>query len=520
MAVPVRQNEELIGCLVVASRTRGRTFTAAEQEMLEAFAVHASLALTDARLLEQVHDALHDPLTGLPNRALFTERLQESLTGSPAGDPDPAVLLLALDRLGVINETLGHSAGDMLLSAVAERLEECAAPSDTVARFAGGDFAILVADAAGRAEPEAVANRVLAAFTSPVQMGGREIAVSASIGIACGGTDADEALRHAGVAMHRARREGKGRYVRFSSEMKAALLRGLELEADLLRAVERKQFAVHYQPIVALNAHELIGFEALVRWRHPERGMVPPLAFIPLAEEMGLIDQIGSFVLREACGQAARWHAEHTTDPPLAIAVNLSARQLQRADLVDEVGDLLSEFGLEPRGLILEITESILMRDADMAVSRLWDLKRLGVRIAIDDFGTGYSSLQYIQSFPLDILKIAKPFIDGVARSAEGAALVRTIADLAKSFRLEVVAEGIETAPQYAALKRLGCQLGQGHHFHRPVDRETAARLLRRAAAGYGLKGDPGSPDLRLPGRGEPQARPAPALRSTRRVPI
>lgn len=499
IAAPVRESGQIAGSLVVASYDSERIFSGAEQEMLIAFAEHASLALTDARMVEQVRDATHDPLTGLPNRGLFLEKTSATTARTRAGDVDPAVLLIELDRLGVVNETLGHEVGDALLCAVAALLRECVRASDTVARVGGGDFAILLNDVSARSNPEEVAERIFAAFESPIDLDGRQIAVTASIGIASGRGDAHEMLRHADVAMYRARREGKSRYERFTPGMKAGMLQRLELEADLLRAVERDEFVVHYQPIVALAGQQLVGFEALVRWQHPRRELIPPLSFIPLAEELGLINAIGRRVLNEACRQAARWQAERPTDPALYVTVNLSARQLQRPDLVQEVRTALRESELEPHRLVLEITETILMNDADMAASALIELKRLGVRLAIDDFGTGYSSLHYIRRFPLDILKIAKPFIDGIARSREDLALVKTILDLANNFNLQVVAEGVETLRQSVELGRLGCPLVQGYLFSRPVDGETAVRMLSQPGRGYGRLGRSASQDFALP---------------------
>ncbi|MEA2445129.1 MAG: hypothetical protein QOJ12_2421 [Thermoleophilales bacterium] len=503
IAAPLYQDGELIGSVVVATRAPDRTFTGAEGEMLVAFADHASVALADVRLLDQT-DPAHDPLTGLPNRNRFFEYAEQAIATAGADEPDPAVLLIVLDRFGVVNEKLRHEVGDALLVAVAERLADCMDPTDTVARFGGNDFAVLLQSLAGRTDPEGVAEGILRAFARPIELDGREIAVSASIGIASGRGDAHELVRHADIAMYRAHRGGKGRFERFSPGMKVGLLQQLALEADLQGALERDEFEVHYQPIVALHERQLSGFEALVRWRHPKRGLIPPLAFIPLAEEMGLMNSIGRWVLRESCREAARWQAIRPTNPPLSVNVNLSALELEAPDLVAHVKAALREFDIEPRRLVLEITETILMQDVGVAAGALVELKKLGVRLAIDDFGTGYSSLHYIRRFPLDILKIAKPFVDELSRAREETALVQTIIDLAANFNLQVVAEGVESLRQSIELGSLGCEFAQGYLFSRPMDRDTAMRMLERAGRGYGRLGETAGQDFSLPPLAEP----------------
>jgi diguanylate cyclase (GGDEF)-like protein len=470
MAAPVHEQGEVIGALLVTSDVPDRTYSRSEQGILLALAEHASLALTDAKTVgAMVHQALHDSLTGLPNRALFLDRLAHALARRGTGGGEVSVLFCDLDRFKTINDSLGHEAGDELLISVAQRVLGCLRGSDTAARLGGDEFVVLLEDVLSTGEAIAVADRITDAFRTPFSIVGREVYVSASIGIVRGHTAAEELLRNADVAMYRAKAEGSGRYAVFEPSMRAEVLERLELEADLRRAQERGELEVHYQPIVALVDGELAGFEALARWRHPRRGLVPPPAFIPVAEESDLIHDLGRFVLETACRQAAQWDAR-------AITVNLSGRQLERADLVDQVAAALDDSGLEPNRLVLEITETVLMHDTEATIERLAALKRLGVRLAVDDFGTGYSSLRYLSRFPIDLLKMAKPFVDGVS-TPQGAALARTIVDLGASLGLAIIAEGIEQGVQLAQLRRLGCQYGQGYLFARPLTIEKVGAL-------------------------------------------
>jgi diguanylate cyclase (GGDEF)-like protein len=488
MAAPVHEQGEVIGALIVTSDEPQRTYSRSEQGILLALAEHASLALTDAKTVgAMVHQALHDSLTGLPNRALFLDRLAHALSrrGSGGGG-EVSVLFCDLDRFKTINDSLGHEAGDELLVAVARRILACLRGSDTAARLGGDEFVVLLEDVQSTAEAVAVADRITEAFRTPFAIVGREVYVSASIGIVRGSTDAEELLRNADVAMYRAKAEGSGRSAVFEPSMRAEVLDRLELEADLRRAQERGELEVHYQPIVALVDGELAGFEALARWRHPERGLVPPPAFIPVAEESDLIHELGRFVLETACRDAARWDIG-------SITVNLSGRQLERADLVQQVADVLVATGLPAGRLVLEITETVLMHDSETTIDRLAALKALGVRLAVDDFGTGYSSLRYLSRFPIDLLKMAKPFVDGVG-TEQGAALARTIVDLGASLGLAIVAEGIEQGVQLAQLRRLGCQYGQGYLFARPLavgqaDALRESLLADSAAALYPMGG-------------------------------
>jgi EAL domain-containing protein (putative c-di-GMP-specific phosphodiesterase class I) len=319
-------------------------------------------------------------------------------------------------------------------------------------------------------------------------IGGKEVEISASIGISAGGDESDDLLRNADLAMYRAKGRGKGRYELFEPQMHAAVIERLELEVDMRRAIEREQFELHYQPIVSLASERIVGIEALVRWRHPQRGLVQPENFIQLAEETRLIVPIGRWVLREACRRAAEWRGEGSG---LSVCVNLSAEQLQHAGIADEVADALALSGLDARSLVLEITETVLMQDTEATIEKLEEIKRLGVRLAVDDFGTGYSSLQYLKRFPIDILKIAKSFVDGLGGARDDAALARAIVDVANSFQMQVVAEGIENAPQAARLLELGCPLGQGFHFARPME---AAAIAERLSAPDGLETWPVAP--------------------------
>ena len=432
------------------------------------------------------HQAFHDSITGLANRALFRDRVEHALERQSRDDQPISVLFMDLDDFKTINDSLGHAAGDRLLGEVGERLRTCLRAPDTAARFGGDEFAILLEDGADEVGPADVAVRILSALDGPFVLESKEVFVRASIGIATaraskrvGPEGAEELLRNADVAMYIAKEAGKNRYQVFEPEMHDTALRRLELKADLQRAVDNEEFELHYQPVIQLATGDIDGFEALVRWQHPVRGLVQPLEFIPLAEETGLITHIGSWVLREACRQAEALRGQTPPDRALHMAVNLSARQLQRTDIVQEVARVLLETGLPPECLVLEITESVMMQDMVLSNQRLTSLKQLGVQLAVDDFGTGYSSLNYIRRFPVDILKVDKSFVDGVSEGGEESALTAAIIDLAGILSLRPVAEGIERADQLEKLLELGCELGQGFYFSRPVTIEGVHELLR-----------------------------------------
>src|SRR3954449_2616894 len=480
MAPPVHEAGRVIGSLILSSFRAGRVFSRPEQDMLLSFAEHASLALTDARRVDaMLHQALHYALTGLPNRALFTDRLQHALTQGRRRGTACGVIFLDLDRFKTVNDSVGPAAGDELLVAVARRIDDSLRSADTSARLGGDEFAVLLEDLSGVDEAVLVAERITEALSAPVVVQGREWFVKASLGIAVGRPGASELLRQADVAMYRAKAEGKGRHRVFEASMQAEVLERLDLAADLVRAIERDEIAVHYQPVIALDGKTLAGFEALARWTHPVRGLVPPPQFIPLAEENGSIVALGRHVLRTACRQAARWLAEFPETVPRIMSVNLSGRQLEDPNIVADVAAALADSGLPARALVLEITETVLMHDTEATIARLTALKALGVRLAVDDFGTGYSSLRYLRRFPIDILKMAKPFVDGLdPGDDEGRALARAIVELATSLKLACIAEGIEARAQADVLQELGCGLGQGFHFARPMAPDAMTALI------------------------------------------
>jgi len=429
---------------------------------------------------ESQRRAFTDSLTGLANRALLLDRLDQVLKQAQRRGGDATVLFVDLDRFKVVNDSLGHSAGDALLEAVAERLRGVVRAGEMVARLGGDEFAILLeGEEATAAHAVRVARRIGAALREPFFVADHEVTISASIGIASGCDAAPDLLRDADVAMYRAKSSGKGKYRVFEPAMHADALARLELDAALRHAVDRDELVVHYQPIVDLADGTTIAVEALVRWQHPECGMVSPGEFIPIAEETGLIVDIGTWVLREACRQVAEWQATAGPDePPLLLTVNVSGRQLSDPGLADLVCTTVAEAGLATGSLILELTETVLMQDIGLSVAQLHALKGRHVQIAIDDFGTGYSSLQRLQSFPIDILKIAKPFVDELSDRPDTAILARAIADLSRNLALDTIAEGIEGPLQWQRLRDFGCRLGQGFLFSRPLPPSELHELL------------------------------------------
>ncbi|MDQ6728073.1 MAG: EAL domain-containing protein [Actinomycetota bacterium] len=425
--------------------------------------------------------ALHDRMTGLPNRVLLRDRVEHALARADRRGASVALFIADVDQFKVVNAELGHDGGDGLLVAVAERLADLLRPGDTVARMGGDEFALLCEDIGSYAEAVGIAGRILEAFEKPFRVKGVDLTVTASVGVAIGardGTDAELLLRNADVAMYRAKDRGRDRFEVFEESMLAHASERFTVENDLRRAIVQGQLRLYYQPIVHLDTGVIAGFEALVRWQHPERGLLPPSEFIPSAEQSGLIVPLGRFVLAEACMEAATWQAAATGSDSLRVSVNVSARQLVQPGWSDEVAQVLAESGLRPRQLVLEITESVLMDDTDTTALRLEELRRLGVRIAIDDFGTGYSSLGYLRRLPVDILKIDKSFIDGVAEGPHESALARAVVKLASTLRLEAVAEGISSRRQLLHLRRLRCPYGQGYYFSRPLPPAALPRLL------------------------------------------
>ncbi|MFC4063707.1 putative bifunctional diguanylate cyclase/phosphodiesterase [Actinoplanes subglobosus] len=479
MAVPVHENGVVVGAMFVGSYTEPRSWDKAAQEMLLAFAEHASLAVTDARTLRDMNASFHDALTGLASRSLFVTRMENALGSDRPGGV--AALLVGLDRFKVVNDSLGHSAGDGLLTMVADRLRDCLRTDDTAARLGGDEFAVLLPEAGSAEAAMPVARRIVSAMREPFDLDGHETFVTCSIGLAfgeAGELDAQELLVRSDLALFEAKKKGKDQFAVFEPSMRESFQRHLEMEADLRRAVLRHEFQLRFQPIVRLATREISGLEALVRWQHPERGMIPPLDFIPLAEETGMIVPIGEWVLREACRQAARWNEQRGAGQPLTVSVNLSAVQLDRTDLPQLVGSALSDSGLPARCLVIELTESLLVDHRQETLERLHAIKDLGVRLAIDDFGTGYSSLAYLRRFPVDIIKIDKSFVDDVGDVPAAAALTLGIIQLGQALQLSTVAEGIEDAGQLSELADGNCELGQGYYFAEPLTSEAMQALL------------------------------------------
>jgi diguanylate cyclase (GGDEF)-like protein len=475
-------------------------------------AVHLfAVEVTRSRRMEERlrYDALHDALTGLPNRPFFMDRLAHALLRSQRR-PDYrfAVLFLDLDRFKVVNDSLGHHVGDELLVVVAQRLERCVRPADTVARFGGDEFAVLLEDIADASDATRVAERIQAELSVPVNLHGYEVFTSASIGIALdsiAGERPELLIRNADMAMYRAKVSGEARLEVFDRAMHADALNRLRMESDLRRALERDEFRLHYQPIFCLEDERVVALEALVRWAHPERGWLEPPAFVPIAEETGVILALGEWVIREACKRARAWRDRFPGRPALGITVNLSARQFSQRDLVERVQAILEETGLEPKALKLEITESAVMENAETAAVLLTRLKALGVKIYLDDFGTGYSSLSYLLRFPLDALKVDRSFVGRMDADGRSHQLVHTILALAQSMGVEVVAEGIETAGQLLGLRALGCTMGQGYLLAREMSaaevdamlEEVGGKVVGRRSSVFGLVDSGAVPTLR-----------------------
>ncbi|MCL3861155.1 bifunctional diguanylate cyclase/phosphodiesterase [Actinotalea sp. K2] len=459
------------GALVATSRD-GAPIGPGERSLLTAFAEHASLALTDARTVEAMQEAYHDSLTGLPNRALFLERVSSELRSDAPHRSWTTVLFIDLDRFKAVNDSLGHAAGDALLREVSDRIRACTRTDATAARFGGDEFAVLLTEQSDSIGAVVVAERIIAALREPFTIHGKGVLVCATIGIAHAdhatvsmGSAADELLGNADLAMYQAKAAGGSRVLTYEPQMRVALLARLELQAELQGALGRGELFVVYQPIVELDSGRTCGLEALLRWRHPSRGIVAPLDFIPIAETTGVIVAIGRWVLDEACHRLAGWRR---LEPDLTMNVNVSVHQLRDPAFVDAVDHALRAAGLPGQALVLEITESVLIDDVEVALTSLRALKGLGVAIALDDFGTGFSSLGYLHRFPVDILKIDRSFVSGPASETDGHQLVRMIIELGRAYGVEVIAEGIEDELQRDRLLGLGCRRGQGFHFARP----------------------------------------------------
>ena len=487
MVAPLRAEAGTIGSILIGNRlTQATSFTDDDLRLLETLANQAAAALENgqleqslaelSRLKEELrHQAYHDPLTGLANRSLFTEQVNARIL-RPGPGLLPVVLFVDLDDFKVVNDSLGHVAGDRLLVAVADRVRNCVRSGDVAARLGGDEFAILLDDVADLNRTLAVCKRLLEALKVPVPLEGQELSISASIGIAAGRDEqdrADDLLRNADVAMYTAKAQGKSQYAIFEPTMHAAIIERHALSSELSRGVGRGELLVFYQPIVTLETGRIHGVEALVRWRHPTRGIVGPDDFIPLAEESGTILALGRWVLTEACREVSAWRREWPEAEALVLTINLSAAQLQQPDFVDELRGILAETEFPAENLVLELTESAMFHDTQTTITRLQSLRQLGIRIAIDDFGTGYSSLGYLRRFQVDILKIARDFIGSADGGNEDWAFAHAIVALGRTLDLRIVAEGVEQAGQLHLLRQMGCEFGQGFLFARPVDGVT-----------------------------------------------
>ncbi|WP_054468266.1 PAS domain S-box protein [Planktothricoides sp. SR001] len=443
--------------------------------------------ISDRKQVEQqlVHDAFHDALTGLPNRAMFLERVSTALKRIKRYPHQLfAVLFLDVDRFKIVNDSMGPVMGDRLLIAIADKLNQCLRSTDMVARLGGDEFSILLEDIKDIKDATKVADRILELLGSPFTLNGYEVVTTASIGIAMLSPtyeQPEQVLRDADIAMYRAKRAGKARYEIFDKVMYSYALGLLQLENDLRRAIEKREFKLHYQPITSLVSASLTGFEALVRWHHPEKGMVSPVEFIPIAEETGLIVPLGEWVLREACQQMKQWQDQFSWVAPLKMSVNLSAKQLREKQLIQKIDDILLETNLNPNCLKLEITESVLMENTEVVAKILWQLRSRNIELSLDDFGTGYSSLSYLHSFPVNTVKIDRSFVSRMNDNEENSEIVKAIVTLAHTLGMDAVAEGIETSEQLAQLKSLACEQGQGYFFSKPLDSQAATELLANA---------------------------------------
>ena len=493
IAAPVHRDGKVAGSLLVASSDPLRQYSSVEEDMLLAFAEHTSLALNDASALDAInrayadamHRATHDPLTGLPNRALVLDRLGHALHRLSRHDLDHekvvCVLFVDLDRFKAINDSLGHGVGDAVLKTIATRLALVVRPSDTVARLSGDEFVVLCEDVAPD-EAMRIAERVGAAIAEPMVLRDREVIMTASVGLAFSGAsggEPEDLLRDADVAMYRAKERGGALTEVFDEAIRGEMLARIELEHRLRRAIAQGELHLEYQPLVMASSRGLVALEALVRWDDPDHGRLYPDTFIPLAEQSGLIVPLGQWVIEEACRQIAEWRAEASPLGLVRVDVNLSARQFADARLLPVLCDALARHGLTGDALGIEITESVLMEDADSTTATLEALKELGLHLAIDDFGTGYSSLGYLQSFPVDAVKIDRTFIRAMADGGNDA-IVSAVVSLAGALGLEVVAEGVETTAQLAHLQLLGCELVQGYLFGPPADPDQLIEWLGR----------------------------------------
>ena len=443
--------------------------------------------VTERKALEEqlIREALHDPLTDLANRALLRDRIAFALGRARRTNGRVALMLVDLDDFKAVNDGLGHAAGDQVLVTVARRLTQCVRPGDTVARLGGDEFAVLLDDASGDGAPDAVAARIQELLKLPLLVAGHELFANASVGVAMaedGSLDDEELLRNADVAMYMAKGKGKSQSATFHPEMHVEMKDRITLANELRRAVSQEQFSLRYQPLVDLKTRRIVGMEALVRWQHPQRGLVSPMEFIPMAEATGTIVPLGRWIMRQAIGAIVDLQAVQSPgERPVSVTINLSARQFQEPNLVEEIESLVRDAGVEPWTVVLELTETMLMDDIDGAIETMERLKKLGVRLALDDFGTGYSSLSYLRRLPIDILKIDKSFVDSLS-TVEGPGMVRSILRLGDTFRVATLAEGIETSEQLSQLRALGCTYGQGYLFAQPLRRSEIRGMLEAQA--------------------------------------
>ncbi len=433
---------------------------------------------------QMIHDALHDTLTSIPNRTLLLDRIRQSLVRRKRYPKTSfAIIFIDLDRFRLVNESLGHIHGDELLQLISARLKETIPISDTVARLGGDEFSILLQDINSVRDVEVIAKDIQNLFSKPFFLGDREVFASASMGIAHSDNDyktPEEILRDAELAMYRAKREGKSQSIVFQPQFRQSSLSPIDLDTDLRRALDRDEMELHYQPIISMRDRTISGFEALLRWSHRSRGVISPNEFIPLAEETGLIYDLGQWVLGKACKQIATWNKSKKKEDQLEISINLSSRQFSDPNLVEGIVENIEKSGFDAEFLKIEITESALMQNAQRSVSMLNQLKDLNIKVCVDDFGTGYSSLSYLHTFPIDTLKIDRSFVHDMSRNFRNMEIIRTIIMLAHNLKLDVIAEGVETGEQDAQLSALGCQFAQGFYFSRPINSSDAALLIQQ----------------------------------------
>jgi diguanylate cyclase (GGDEF)-like protein len=480
-AIILIKGKELPYGVIGAGSRRHHKFTREDVNFMQAIANVLANAIERRRTEEQTqHEALHDGLTGLPNRNLFLDRLQHALSAAARRRAAIAVLFLDLDQFKLVNDSLGHAAGDELLAAVAPRLEQALRPGDTVARFGGDEFAVLVEDVGNEHGAIRIAERIAEALARPFILREREHFVSASIGISIGtGAEEPEALiRDADAALYRAKDHGRGGYEIFDEVMRSRVIEHMQTENDLRRALQREEFVLHYQPVVSLADGSIASMEALLRWDHPERGLIGPLAFIPVAEESRLIVPIGRWVIEQACRQAAAWQQLQPDAAPVGVAVNLSGRQLADPDLTSHIEGSISANGIDPATLWLELKETALLDETAFCERTMTTLSGIGVRLALDDFGVGFSSLGYLKRLPLSMIKLDRTFVENVTDNPHDAAIVRAVTEMADTIGIDVVAEGVETEEQVRMARELGCGYAQGFHFAEPVPASYVERLL------------------------------------------